>query len=193
MYSAIDNADLPVEKQASSGSSILSSLYHGSSKRSASQRPQTADGSGKQRAVSASNSPTTPLEREKDKKESVSAGEGSPDPSGTRRMGRESSVLRKRAMSAETGVTKSGTSASASSPAATSSSGRQHGGGLKAGQSILEQIGTPDHNGWMRKKGERYNSWKMRYFVLKGPHMYCLRSNSKAVSIFIHCSSCYRC
>jgi hypothetical protein len=53
-------------------------------------------------------------------------------------------------------------------------------GGLKAGQSILEQIGTPDHNGWMRKKGERYNSWKMRYFVLKGPHLYCLRSNSKA-------------
>lgn len=54
-------------------------------------------------------------------------------------------------------------------------------GTLKAGQSILEQIGTPDHNGWMRKKGERYNSWKMRYFVLKGPHLYCLRSNSKTV------------
>ncbi len=52
---------------------------------------------------------------------------------------------------------------------------------LKAGQSILEQIGTPEHNGWMRKKGDRYNAWKLRYFVLKGPHLYWLRSNSKSV------------
>jgi hypothetical protein len=51
---------------------------------------------------------------------------------------------------------------------------------LKAGQSILAQIGESDHSGWMRKKGDRYNSWKLRYFVLKGPHMYCLRSNSKS-------------
>ncbi|KAL1702427.1 hypothetical protein EV121DRAFT_281858 [Schizophyllum commune] len=49
---------------------------------------------------------------------------------------------------------------------------------LKPGQSILEQIGEPDHAGWMRKKGDRYNSWKLRYFVLKGPHLYYLRSNS---------------
>lgn len=49
---------------------------------------------------------------------------------------------------------------------------------LKAGQSILKQIGDPDHCGWMRKKGDRYNHWKLRYFVLKGPHLYCLRSNS---------------
>ncbi len=53
---------------------------------------------------------------------------------------------------------------------------------LKAGQSILEQIGTPDHNGWMRKKGDRYNAWKLRYFILKGPHLYWLRSNNKSVS-----------
>ncbi|TFK46951.1 hypothetical protein OE88DRAFT_1738995 [Heliocybe sulcata] len=50
---------------------------------------------------------------------------------------------------------------------------------LKPGQSVLAQIGTPDHNGWMRKKGERYNSWKLRYFVLKGPHLYYMRSNNK--------------
>ncbi|KAI0043502.1 hypothetical protein FA95DRAFT_1524163, partial [Auriscalpium vulgare] len=50
---------------------------------------------------------------------------------------------------------------------------------LKAGKSILEQIGSPDHNGWMRKKGERYNTWKNRYFVLKGPHLYWLRSESR--------------
>ncbi|KZT37537.1 hypothetical protein SISSUDRAFT_1034075 [Sistotremastrum suecicum HHB10207 ss-3] len=51
---------------------------------------------------------------------------------------------------------------------------------LKAGQSILDQIGRPDHSGWMRKKGERYNSWKLRYFVLRGPHLYYLKSDSKA-------------
>ncbi|KAH9927346.1 uncharacterized protein B0H18DRAFT_1084840 [Fomitopsis serialis] len=53
---------------------------------------------------------------------------------------------------------------------------------LKPGQSILEQIGTPDHEGWLRKKGERYNAWKMRYFVLKGPHLYWLRNKSKTES-----------
>ncbi|KAF8261196.1 hypothetical protein EI94DRAFT_1833440 [Lactarius quietus] len=53
-------------------------------------------------------------------------------------------------------------------------------GTLKAGQNILTQIGTPDHNGWMRKKGEHYNTWKTRYFVLKGPHLYWLKSNSQS-------------
>ncbi|KAH7926793.1 hypothetical protein BV22DRAFT_1062240 [Leucogyrophana mollusca] len=51
---------------------------------------------------------------------------------------------------------------------------------VKDGKSILEQIGIPDHEGWMRKKGDHYNSWKVRYFVIKGPHLYILRSNSKA-------------
>ena len=52
---------------------------------------------------------------------------------------------------------------------------------LKPGQSVLEQIGIPDHNGWMTKRGERYNTWKMRYFVLKGPHLYYLKSNDVSV------------
>ncbi|TBU45202.1 hypothetical protein BD309DRAFT_989737 [Dichomitus squalens] len=75
------------------------------------------------------------------------------------------------------------TTSSASSPrgnaiaAVASAAG---GPNLKAGQSILEQIGTPDHNGWMRKKGDRYNAWKLRYFILKGPHLYWLRSNNKS-------------
>jgi hypothetical protein len=55
---------------------------------------------------------------------------------------------------------------------------------LKPGRSILEQIGEPDHAGWMRKKGDHYSSWKSRYFVLKGPHLYCLKSNSKTVCGF---------
>ncbi|KAI0787073.1 hypothetical protein BC629DRAFT_1593605 [Irpex lacteus] len=57
--------------------------------------------------------------------------------------------------------------------------GSAAGMGLKPGKSILEQIGTPDHNGWMRKKSENYNTWKLRYFVLKGPHLYCLKSNDR--------------
>ncbi|KAI9457942.1 hypothetical protein BJY52DRAFT_1270491 [Lactarius psammicola] len=51
---------------------------------------------------------------------------------------------------------------------------------LKPGQNILAQIGMPDHNGWMRKKGEHYNTWKNRYFVLKGPHLYWLKSNAQS-------------
>ena len=54
-------------------------------------------------------------------------------------------------------------------------------GALRPGQNILAQIGTPDHNGWMRKKGEHYNTWKNRYFVLKGPHLYWLKNNSQSV------------
>lgn len=61
---------------------------------------------------------------------------------------------------------------------------------FKPGQSVLEQIGEADHNGWMRKKGEHYNTWKQRYFVLKGPHLYYLRSNSKVVRRFTSRVSC---
>ena len=56
-------------------------------------------------------------------------------------------------------------------------------GSFKSGQSILEQIGQSDHKGWMRKKGERYNTWKTRYFVLKGPHLYWLKSNNASVCV----------
>ncbi|KAG2073640.1 hypothetical protein BDR04DRAFT_1094599 [Suillus decipiens] len=50
---------------------------------------------------------------------------------------------------------------------------------FKPGKSIIDQIGTPDHQGWMRKKGDHYNTWKVRYFVIKGPHLYILRSDDK--------------
>ena len=56
-------------------------------------------------------------------------------------------------------------------------------GSFKSGQSILAQIGQPDHEGWMRKRGENYNTWKNRYFVLKGPHLYWLKSDSASVRI----------
>jgi hypothetical protein len=56
-------------------------------------------------------------------------------------------------------------------------------GTFKSDQSILEQIGLPDHKGWMRKRGENYNTWKNRYFVLKGPHLYWLKSNNVSVRV----------
>jgi hypothetical protein len=86
---------------------------------------------------------------------------------------REPTTLRKRTVSAP--HTSPGTP--------TSPEGFSNGvsGAIKQGRNIFEQIGEPDHVGWMRKRGDRYNAWKLRYFVLKGPHMYILRSDSKAV------------
>ncbi|TDL30064.1 hypothetical protein BD410DRAFT_759246 [Rickenella mellea] len=49
---------------------------------------------------------------------------------------------------------------------------------LQPGQSVLDQIGEPDHCGYLRKRGERYNTWNTRYFVLKGIHLYYLKSDS---------------
>ncbi|KAG8917337.1 polar growth protein, partial [Tulasnella sp. 417] len=37
-------------------------------------------------------------------------------------------------------------------------------------------IGQPDHSGWMRKRGESFNAWKLRYFVLKGQHLYYVKT-----------------
>jgi hypothetical protein len=53
---------------------------------------------------------------------------------------------------------------------------------VEDGRSIWEQIGEPDHAGWMRKRGGGYNAWRTRYIVLKGSHLYWMRSNSKQVS-----------
>jgi hypothetical protein len=53
---------------------------------------------------------------------------------------------------------------------------------LKPGVNVLDQLqemlGEADFAGWMMKKGERYNTWKTRFFYLKGPHLYYLRSNT---------------
>ncbi|KAJ7492321.1 hypothetical protein FB451DRAFT_1217879 [Mycena latifolia] len=85
-------------------------------------------------------------------------------------------LLRKRTSSSHTtDAAKAATTAAAVVAPATGNAASK----LKPGQSILDQIGEPDHVGWMRKKGDRYNSWKLRYFVLKGPDFYCLRSSNK--------------
>jgi hypothetical protein len=40
----------------------------------------------------------------------------------------------------------------------------------------LSKIGTPDKTGYLKKRGERYNTWKTRFFVLKGSYLYYLKS-----------------
>lgn len=45
---------------------------------------------------------------------------------------------------------------------------------------LLERIGTPDYSGWMQKKGET-RGWKQRFFVLKGVHLYYLKSENVRV------------
>jgi len=134
-------------------------------------------GTSIRKSSSNSHRPTTPTTSPKDfnanTKESPVKEKDTDDKSGR-------STLRKRTTS-----TPHTNAASAASPNGTGNA--PHGppginglnGPIKQGQSILEQIGDADHVGWMRKRGERYNTWKLRYFVLKGPHLYCLKSNSK--------------
>jgi hypothetical protein len=106
----------------------------------------------------------------KETKETMKA-KPSPIASIKEKEARDPAVLRKRT-----------TSAPAMPSQGTNGNGNINGFGmpLREGSSILEQIGEPDHNGWMRKKGERY-TWKLRYFVLKGDYMYWLKSSHKSV------------
>lgn len=48
---------------------------------------------------------------------------------------------------------------------------------------VLVQIGRPDHEGWVRKRGGHFSTWKTRYLVLKGPHLYWLKSDSPVVCV----------
>ena len=53
---------------------------------------------------------------------------------------------------------------------------------IKPGAKVLDQLrqtlGEADFSGWMMKKRERHSTWKMRFFYLKGPHLYFLRSKT---------------
>ena len=57
--------------------------------------------------------------------------------------------------------------------------GRRTSGTSPGTAMALRQIGIPDHSGYMKKKGERYGTWKTRYFVLKGHHLYYLKSEQE--------------
>lgn len=177
----VDNADLQHEK------SNPFALLGRSGKKSSSGRPSTSDGHSAQKK-SFDPAATPSKKQQKDKEKDEKASRDSKD--SKERPSKEQAVLRRRTSSQVSSPSRGGTSSAAAAGASagtgTASGGEATKTTLKAGQSILQQIGQPDHNGWMRKKGERYNTWKSRYFVLKGPHLYWLRSNSSSVRILHH-------
>ena len=150
------------ETNSSERNSVFSMarLHSAGGRKSSSQRPVTPNPTTKNIS-----SPKEVPEKEKLK--------SSPVASIREKEMRDSALLRKRT-----------TSAPAIPSSHSKTNGNEAGMQLSDGKSILEQIGEPDHNGWMRKKGERYNSWKLRYFVLKGDHMYWLKSSHRTVRWF---------
>ncbi|SPO24347.1 related to BOI1 - BEM1 protein-binding protein [Ustilago trichophora] len=48
-------------------------------------------------------------------------------------------------------------------------------GNVAASGPVMSRIQPVDLEGWIKKKGERYNSWKPRYLALKGPDLVILR------------------
>ncbi|CAG8446466.1 11175_t:CDS:10 [Scutellospora calospora] len=42
---------------------------------------------------------------------------------------------------------------------------------------VLKSIGEPDYEGWLKKQGDKYKTWKSRYFILKGADLYYLKNN----------------
>ncbi|KAN0097147.1 hypothetical protein V8E55_001593 [Tylopilus felleus] len=154
----------PTEKTSSLG---LSRLY---SSRKSSGRPMTSDGSSA--ANSLKNGVKSSSESGDAKRQEIVRGKSfektrdqdkATPKVGPAELKEASDVLRK-----QTETTQDGRAGSRGPNA------------LKPGKSIIEQIGEPDHQGWMRKKGDRYNSWKLRFCIIKGPHLYILRSNSRA-------------
>ncbi|EAU82730.2 hypothetical protein CC1G_10635 [Coprinopsis cinerea okayama7 len=183
----------------SKSSSVFSRLHSTSVRKSSSNRPSTPSGSpkattsdtakdsstGKNRSVSAMTTTSSfSVIPDLRKKQSFDHHHHEKRTSGERTSHeRERAMLRKRTISGPSGGGQNG-SGSASGGAG-GSGDRDPGasdptGDIKQGLSILEQVGEPDHTGWMRKKGVRYNSWKLRYCVLKGEHLYILRNNSKS-------------
>lgn len=146
----------------------LSRLYGGNSRknsagRGSTEKPPTDGGS------STTGGSPTEIKATKQRDVKVKSTEKDPKDEKEKDTKENPALLRKRTSSQDGGIPTRGMQA------------------LKPGQSILQQIGQPDHVGWMRKKGDRYNSWKQRYFVLKGPHLYILKSESKSVSTSVVC------
>jgi hypothetical protein len=72
-------------------------------------------------------------------------------------------------------------SSGANAPRSTSTESNPH----SLVDTVMVQIGTPDHEGWVRKKGGHFSTWKTRYLVLKGAHLYWLRTDSTMVCVYL--------
>ncbi|GJE87501.1 hypothetical protein PsYK624_035840 [Phanerochaete sordida] len=150
------------EKEKGDHESIMSQTFHRmrhpSGRRTG--RPSTSDGIAMRERDQGSERESEP--------EGKSRSRVRPPPS-LRDKSREREVLRKRT-SSTSDVTRSPAAAAQAMGAPP----------MKPGKSVLAQIGAPDHNGWIRKKNDQFNSWRNRYCVLKGPHLYVLKSNDKS-------------
>ncbi|WVW85545.1 hypothetical protein I302_107583 [Kwoniella bestiolae CBS 10118] len=62
---------------------------------------------------------------------------------------------------------------------ATPEGNRRTSGTATGNAAALKQIGTPDYSGYLKKKGDRYGGWKQRFFVLKGSHLYYMKSETE--------------
>ena len=62
---------------------------------------------------------------------------------------------------------------------ATLNHARKPSAALSGNAAALRQIGIPDYSGYMKKKGDRYGSWKSRFFVLKGSHLYYMKNEQE--------------
>ncbi|RPD67460.1 hypothetical protein L226DRAFT_529790 [Lentinus tigrinus ALCF2SS1-7] len=167
----LSNSSSVGEKSESSEKHHIGTFSRLRDKRSSS-RPGTSDGTSRHPEKEKEKEKEKEIVKEKEKEKSKPKDEFKEKEKKDRAVPakeRDPALLRKRTSSTTDHPTRATLAAAATV-----------GPNLKAGQSILEQIGTPDHNGWMRKKGDRYNAWKLRYFVLKGPHLYWLRSNNKS-------------
>lgn len=40
----------------------------------------------------------------------------------------------------------------------------------------LAKIGNPDLDGMLRKRGKNFNTWKTRYVLVKGIHLYIMKT-----------------
>ncbi|KAI3477507.1 hypothetical protein L1887_60791 [Cichorium endivia] len=52
-------------------------------------------------------------------------------------------------------------------------------GSVAASGPVMSRIQPVDLEGWIKKKGERYNTWKPRYLALKGPDLVILRDPAR--------------
>ena len=48
---------------------------------------------------------------------------------------------------------------------------------------LVVHVGRSDHEGWMRKKGGHFSTWKPRYLVLKGPYLFWLANDNPRVCV----------
>jgi hypothetical protein len=60
---------------------------------------------------------------------------------------------------------------------------------INTNNEVLKKIGIPDHDGWLKKQGDKYRSWKNRFCILKGATLYYLKSDKvikDIINFFLH-------